>query len=35
MVSPAEGIKCVIVNGQVLLDEGQHSGVLPGQALRS
>jgi hypothetical protein len=25
----------VIVNGQVLLDEGQHSGVLPGQALRS
>jgi N-acyl-D-aspartate/D-glutamate deacylase len=35
MVSPAEGIKCVIVNGQVLLDDGRHSGVLPGQALRS
>ncbi|HZY60145.1 MAG TPA: amidohydrolase family protein [Candidatus Binataceae bacterium] len=35
MVSPAEGIKSVIVNGQVLLDEGRHSGVLPGQALRS
>ena len=35
MVSPAEGIKHVIVNGQVLLDEGRHSGALPGQALRS
>ncbi len=35
MVSPAEGIRHVIVNGQVLLDEGQHSGALPGQALRS
>ena len=35
MVSPADGIRCVIVNGQVLLDEGKHSGVLPGQALRS
>jgi len=35
MVSPAEGIRCVIVNGQVLLDQGRHSGVLPGQALRS
>lgn len=35
MVSPAEGIKHVIVNGQILLNEGQHNGALPGQVLRS
>ena len=34
MVSPAEGIKHVIVNGQILLNEGQHNGALPGQVLR-
>jgi N-acyl-D-amino-acid deacylase len=35
LVSPAAGIKCVIVNGEVLLDDGRHTGALPGQALRS
>jgi N-acyl-D-amino-acid deacylase len=35
MVSRAEGIRHVMVNGQVLLDDGQHTGALPGQALRS
>ena len=34
LVSMAEGIRCVIVNGTVLLNDGQHTGDLPGQALR-
>jgi N-acyl-D-amino-acid deacylase len=29
-----EGIRYVIVNGQVVLDEGQHTGARPGRALR-
>ncbi|MEN6560443.1 MAG: D-aminoacylase [Acidobacteriota bacterium] len=29
-----EGIHQVIVNGQVVIDEGRHSGRLPGKALR-
>ena len=30
----AEGIDVVIVNGQVVLDEGRHTGASPGRALR-
>jgi N-acyl-D-aspartate/D-glutamate deacylase len=29
-----EGIEYVIVNGQVVLDRGKHTGVRPGRALR-
>jgi N-acyl-D-aspartate/D-glutamate deacylase len=28
------GIPCVIVNGTVVVDSGQHTGALPGRALR-
>src|SRR5690606_20456550 len=28
------GIEYVIVNGQVVLDRGEHTGALPGQVLR-
>ena len=31
----AEGIKYTIVNGEVLLEEGKHSGALPGQLVRN
>jgi N-acyl-D-amino-acid deacylase len=34
LVSKAEGIRHVVVNGKVLLDDGQHTGDLPGHALR-
>ena len=34
LVSKAEGIRHVIVNGKPLLDDGQHTGDLPGQTLR-
>ena len=30
----SEGIEYVIVNGQVVLDRGKHTGALPGKALR-
>jgi N-acyl-D-amino-acid deacylase len=29
-----EGIATVVVNGQVVLDEGRHTGVRPGKILR-
>jgi len=29
-----EGVKWVIVNGQMVLDDGQHTGATPGRALR-
>lgn len=29
-----EGIECVIVNGQVVLEKGKHTGARPGRALR-
>jgi N-acyl-D-aspartate/D-glutamate deacylase len=32
---PAEGIIATIVNGQVLLDHGKHTGALPGRVLRN
>ncbi len=31
----AEGIKCTIVNGEVLLEDGKHSGALPGRIMRN
>jgi N-acyl-D-aspartate/D-glutamate deacylase len=31
---PANGIDYVIVNGEVLLENGEHTGALPGQVLR-
>jgi len=34
-VQQAQGIHWVVVNGAVLFTEGQHSGALPGQVLRS
>ena len=32
---PAEGIMMTIVNGQVLLENGKHTGALPGRVLRN
>ena len=32
---PAEGIFATVVNGQVLYDQGKHTGALPGQVLRN
>src|SRR5258708_4751927 len=32
---PAEGIHATIVNGEVLLDAGKHTGALPGRVLRN
>jgi N-acyl-D-amino-acid deacylase len=32
---PAEGVHTTIVNGQVLLEEGKHTGALPGRVLRN
>ena len=29
-----EGIRQVIVNGQIVVDEGKHTGRLPGKVLR-
>jgi N-acyl-D-amino-acid deacylase len=31
----AEGVDYTIVNGQVLLDHGEHTGVLPGRVIRN
>ena len=30
-----EGIDYVLVNGQIVIDQGVHTGALPGRALRS
>jgi N-acyl-D-aspartate/D-glutamate deacylase len=35
LVAPAQGVQYTIVNGQVLYAEQKHTGVLPGQVLRS
>jgi N-acyl-D-amino-acid deacylase len=32
---PAEGVHMTIVNGQVLLEDGKHTGALPGRVLRN
>ena len=31
----AEGIHYTIVNGQVLIEDGRHTGALPGRVLRN
>jgi N-acyl-D-aspartate/D-glutamate deacylase len=31
----AEGVMCTIVNGQVLIEDGKHTGALPGRVLRN
>ncbi len=31
----AEGIKCTIVNGQVLVEDGRHTGALSGRVMRN
>ena len=35
MVMPARGVQYTIVNGEVLYEDQQHTGALPGQVLRS
>ena len=35
MRRPSEGIACTIVNGEVLIEAGEHTGALPGCLLRS
>ena len=35
MKEPAAGIMAVIVNGTVLMEEGKHTGALPGRILRN
>ena len=32
---PAQGILMTVVNGQVLMEDGKHSGALPGRVLRN
>jgi N-acyl-D-aspartate/D-glutamate deacylase len=32
---PAQGIMATVVNGQVLMEDGQHTGALPGRVLRN
>ena len=32
---PAQGIHMTVVNGQILLEDGKHSGALPGRVLRN
>jgi N-acyl-D-aspartate/D-glutamate deacylase len=34
LVMPAKGVCYTLVNGQVLLENGNHTGALPGQVLR-
>jgi len=31
----SEGIKCTVVNGEVLIEDGQHTGALPGRVMRN
>ncbi len=31
----AEGIQCTVVNGQVLIEDGKHTGALPGKVARN
>ena len=35
LVVPAQGVKYTIVNGEILYENQQHTGVFPGQVLRS
>ena len=34
-VQRAEGIHAVVVNGEIVLTHGEHSGALPGQMVRA
>ncbi len=34
LIREAEGIQSVIVNGQIVLEEGKHTGATPGQLVR-
>jgi N-acyl-D-amino-acid deacylase len=34
LIQQAEGVSMVIVNGEVILEEGRHTGALPGQVVR-
>jgi N-acyl-D-aspartate/D-glutamate deacylase len=31
----AKGIECTVVNGQVLIEKGEHTGAYPGKVARS
>ncbi len=31
----SEGVKCTIVNGQVLIEDGKHTGAAPGRVIKS
>ena len=31
----SEGIKCTVVNGEVLIEDGKHTGALPGRVMRN
>ncbi len=31
----AEGIRCTVVNGEVLIEDGRHTGALPGRVMRN
>ena len=35
LIQQAEGIQTVIVNGEVILEEGKHTGALPGKVVRA
>ncbi|HXG20514.1 MAG TPA: amidohydrolase family protein [Methylomirabilota bacterium] len=35
LIQHAEGVHMVIVNGEVILEEGRHTGAMPGQVVRS
>lgn len=35
LVQKAQGIKATVVNGEVLTEDGEHTGAYPGQVLRS
>jgi N-acyl-D-amino-acid deacylase len=32
---PAQGIMATVVNGEVLMEDGKHTGALPGRVLRN
>ena len=35
LVMPAQGVQYTIVNGEILFEDGTHTGAMPGQVLRS
>lgn len=35
LVQKAQGYKALVVNGQVLMEDGEHTGAYPGRILRS